>query len=192
MDKIEPEEVDEVEFVFLELEESLGNTLNALRQDLSKIGTGRAQADIFDLIKVEYYGAMTALPHMSVISVRDSNKVSIEPHDKSSLKTIEKALCNSGLDINPQINGNLINVFFPQMTLERRDKLIKLAKQFGEKAKVSLRNHRRNAIDGIEGLKLGEDIASANLKKIEGSVKEAVGSIEGLVDSRNKKLQEMR
>jgi ribosome recycling factor len=187
----EKEETDEVDVFFI-LGEDIENTLTALRQDLSKISIGRAQVDVFDLIKADYYGAMTALPHMSIISVLSSNKVTIEPYDKSSLKIIEKALRNSGLDINPQITGNVINVFFPQMTLERRDKLIKLAKQHGEKAKISLRNHRRNAIDSIEKLKLGQDITNSNIKQIEAIVKEAVSSIEDAVDSRNKKLQEMK
>lgn len=182
----------DIDLVFLDLEESIENTLSALRQDLSKISVGRSQTDIFDLIKVDYYGAVTPLPHMSIISVLDHNKVSIEPYDKSSLKIVEKALRESGLDIQSQINGNVINIFFPQMTLERRDKLIKLAKQFGEKAKISLRGHRRGAIDSMEGKKLGQDIVANNIRNIETTVKKAVSSIEELVDSRSKKLQEMR
>jgi len=182
----------ELEYILLSLEEDIGNTLFALKQDLSKINVGRAQSDIFDLIKVDYYGVMTALPHMSVISVLDYNKVSIEPYEKSSLKIIEKAICEAGLELNPQINGNIINIYFPQMTLDKRDKLIKLAKQYGEKAKVSLRNHRRNALDNVKAVKLGEDIITANSRKVEDIVKNAVNSIEELVNLKNKKLMELR
>lgn len=188
----EEEESDDLELIFLELEDSVSNTLTALKQDLSKINVGRAQSDIFDLIKVDYYGTMTALPHMSVISVLDYNKVSIEPYEKSSLKNVEKALRDSGLDINPQIQGNVVNVYFPQMTLERRDKLIKLAKQYGERAKVAIRNHRRSAIEDIEFLKIGKDIVSANLKKVELFIKNAVEEIENLVAIKNKKLFDMK
>jgi ribosome recycling factor len=182
----------DLDLVFMDMEDSISNTLNALKQDLGKINIGRAQSDIFDLIKVDYYGAMTALPHMSVISVLDHNKVSIEPYDKSLLKIVEKAIRESNLDVNPQINGNMVNVFFPQMTLERRDKLIKLAKQYGEKAKISIRNHRHTALDNIAELKLGKDIENTHNKEIEGAIKEAVDNIEELVDSKHKKLQELK
>lgn len=144
------------------------------------------------LIKVDYYGTATALPHMSVISIVDYNKVSIQPYEKFSLKNIEKSLRESGLDLNPQIQGDVINVYFPQMTLEKRDKLIKLVKQYGEKAKVSIRNHRHTAIDGIKSLNLGQDIANSNIKEIELTVKKAVEDTEELVLIKNKKLFEMK
>jgi ribosome recycling factor len=186
------EDNEDVEIIFLEMEENVGNTLFSLQQDLSKINLGRAQSDIFDLIKVEYYGNMTLLPHMSVVSVIDYNKVSIEPYEKSSIKNIEKALNGSNLDFSTQIHGNLINVYFPLVTIERRDKLIKLVRQYGEKSKVAIRNVRRTAIDGVEELGLGKDITSDAIKKIEAFIKKAVSSIEDLTESKSKKLHDMR
>jgi ribosome recycling factor len=183
---------DDVDLFFLQLQENIQNTLNALKQDLSKINIGRAQSDIFDLVMVDYYGSKTLLPHMSVISVLDFNKVCIEPYEKSALKAIEKAIRESGLDVNPQIQGNVINIYFPQMTLERRDKLIKLCKAHGEKAKVAIRNHRHVGIDGIKGFNLGTDITNIEIRNIEIFIKKIVNEIEDLVDAKNKKLFNMR
>jgi ribosome recycling factor len=182
----------DIEEVALELELGIENTLTALKQDLSKINIGRAQSDIFDLIKIDYYGAQTALQHISVISVIDYNKITIEPYEKPYLKVIEKAIRESGLDINPQINGSLINIYFPQMTLERRDKLIKLAKEYGEKAKVAIRNHRRNAIKSVESLKLGKDLMDLEIKRAELLITKTVSSIEELVGTKNKNLRDLK
>lgn len=183
---------DDIDLIFLDLEELLDNTLSALRQDLSKINIGRAQSDIFDLFKVEYHGAMVPLPHMAVISVLGQNKVVIEPYEKAYVKNVEKVIRNSELDLNPQVQGNVINVFFPQMTLEKRDKLIKLSKQYGEKSKVAIRNHRRTALDMLAHLALGRDVANLNIKEIERQIKKAVELTEELVALKNKNLQELK
>lgn len=170
---------------------SIENTLDSLKGDLSKINVGRAQSDIFDLIKIDYYGSMTALNHISIISAVDYNKVIIEPYEKDFLRPIEKVLRNSSLNINPQIDGNVIRVCFPQFTLERRDELIKLVKAHGEKAKVALREHRRAALKDIGTLLSKNDITSET-KKAEAFVTKGVNFIESIVEAKNKNLTNMR
>ena len=178
----------ETKEIFDILNDSLNNSLIALEHDLSKINLGRAQSDIFDLLKVNYYGSPTPLNHIAIISVISYNQVNIQPYDKSSLKEIEKTIRNSNLNLNPQINGDIIYVNFPQLTLERRDQMIKLVKSYGEKAKVSVRDHRREALREAAAAKISQNELVIVNKQIEATVKDVVSEIE---DMTHDKVQEL-
>lgn len=175
-----------------QLNESIEDTLLALKNDLSKINLGRAQSDVFDLIKANYYGSMTSLVHMSIITVIDHNRVSIQPYDKQSIKEIEKAIRNSNLNLNPQISNGIINVCFPALTLARRDEMIKLVKAYAEKSKISIRDHRRIAIKTEESLEISKDEINAVIKKIETIVINSIKKIDEYVDSKTKILNNLQ
>lgn len=180
------------DFIFKQLNTNITNTLEALQQDLSKISLGQAKSDIFELLKIDCYGSLTPLPHIALISLINSSKLTIEPYDKSMVNAIEKAIKETNLDFNIQSSKTNISVFFPQLTLERRDKFIKLAKQYGEDAKISLRNHRRTILDEIKNIKVGDTEKELMNKKAETIIKNSVGDIEELTKNKVKKLQELK
>lgn len=174
-----------------ELENNIDNSLSALSTDLSKIALNQ-QSDIFDLIKIDCYGSMMALPHIAMVTTLDHTRATIQPYDKNLIKTIDKALRDSRLDLSTQIGRDNILVQFPRLTLERRDKLLVYVKEIAEKAKVSIRNHRRDAIRDLEKLKLSEDEERTNLKKIEGTIQKALEKVTEAAGNRTRKLEDLK
>ena len=122
-------------------------TKNVLRNDLMAIRAGRANPAVLDKLTVEYFGAPMAVNQVAAISTPEPRILAIQPWDSSALKSIEKAILQSDLGINPQNDGKVIRLIFPQLTEERRKELIKGVKKTGEDAKVAIRNIRREAVD---------------------------------------------
>lgn len=131
----------------------MDKSIEALRQELSKVRTGKATTALLDGVRVEYYGTMTPLNQMANVSVLDSHTLSVQPWDKSALGSIEKAIMSADLGLNPSNDGNVIRVPIPLLNEERRRDFVKLVKRFGEETKIALRNIRR---DANEHLKLAE------------------------------------
>ena len=125
-------------------------TLEALARDFTKSRTGRASASLVENIKVEYYGNLTPLNQVASVAVPDSRTITIQPWDKSGFAAIDKAIQKSDLGINPVNDGKIIRVVIPPLTEERRKELVKLAKKYGEEAKVALRNIRREANEALK------------------------------------------
>ena len=133
---------------------------DALQRELGSIRTGRANPRILDRIEVEYYGAMTPLNQVASISVPEARILLITPFDKSVLDEIIRAINRSDLGLNPASDGNIVRLAIPQMTEEGRKELAKQVKAEAEKAKVSVRNVRRDAMDSVKKDKeLPEDVA---------------------------------
>ncbi len=133
---------------------------DALQRELGSIRTGRANPRILDRIEVEYYGAMTPLNQVASISVPEARILLITPFDKSVLDEIIRAINMSDLGLNPASDGNIVRLAIPQMTEEGRKELAKQVKAEAEKAKVSVRNVRRDAMDSVKKDKeLPEDVA---------------------------------
>lgn len=118
-----------------------------LKTQLASVRAGRANAAVLDQITVDYYGVPTPIQQVASISVPDPRSLMIQPWDASVLKGIEKAILASELGINPQNDGRVIRLVFPQLTEERRKELAKQVKKYGEESKVAVRNIRREAID---------------------------------------------
>ncbi|MGY3742210.1 ribosome recycling factor [Leuconostoc inhae] len=123
---------------------------DALKRELGSIRTGRANPHILDRIEVEYYGAMTPLKQVASISVPEARLLLITPFDKSALEEIVRAINMSDLGLNPASDGNIVRLAIPQMTEEGRKDLAKQVKAEAEKAKVSIRNVRRDAMDNVK------------------------------------------
>ncbi|MBZ5963489.1 ribosome recycling factor [Leuconostoc gelidum subsp. gelidum] len=123
---------------------------DALKRELGSIRTGRANPHILDRIEVEYYGAMTPLKQVASISVPEARILLITPFDKSALEEIVRAINMSDLGLNPASDGNIVRLAIPQMTEEGRKDLAKQVKAEAEKAKVSIRNVRRDAMDTVK------------------------------------------
>lgn len=145
----------------------MDRTLEILQEDFGAIRAGRANARVLDRISVEYYGVETPVGQVGTISSPDARTLVIQPWDTSLLKKIEKAIQTSDLGINPQNDGRVIRLVFPQLTEERRKELAKQVKKYGEDAKVAVRNIRRDAMDHIKKLKKDSQITEDDQKKAE-------------------------
>ena len=152
---------------FKEFTRKMDKTLDILQDDFGAIRAGRANARVLDRISVEYYGVDTPVGQVGTISSPDARTLVIQPWDGSLLKKIEKAIQVSDLGINPQNDGRVIRLVFPQLTEERRRELAKQVKKYGEDGKVAIRNIRRDAMDYIKKLKKDSQITEDDQKKAE-------------------------
>ncbi len=157
---------------FKEFSRKMDRTLVILQEDFGAIRAGRANARVLDRVEVEYYGVATPVGQVGTISSPDARTLVIQPWDGSLLKKIEKAIQTSDLGINPQNDGRVIRLVFPQLTEERRRELAKQVKKYGEDAKVAVRNIRRDAMDYIKKLKKDSTITEDEQKKAEKDLQE--------------------
>ena len=148
-------------------EEKMNKTLDSLQGDFAGVRAGRANAQVLDKIKVEYYGAPTPINQIGGISSPDSRTLVIQPWDKTALKLVEKAINESDLGIHPQNDGTCIRLSFPQLTEERRQELSKQVRKYGENGKVAIRNIRRDAMDAIKKMEKNSEITEDDRKQAE-------------------------
>ena len=180
---------------FKEFTRKMDKTLEILQEDFGAVRAGRANARVLDRIVVEYYGVDTPIGQVGTISSPDARTLVIQPWDGSLLKKIEKAIQTSDLGINPQNDGRVIRLVFPQLTEERRRELTKQVKKYGEDAKVAVRNVRRDAMDYIKGLKKKSEITEDDQKKAEKDLQELTDKYIKKVDEacavKDKELMEL-
>lgn len=139
--------------VFEKTTERMEKALDALERDFSTIRAGRANPNVLNNVVVEYYGTPTPLNQMAAVSVPEPRMLVIQPWDASTLKDIEKAINVAEIGINPQNDGKVIRLTFPQLTEEHRKALVKDVSKRGEEAKVAIRNVRRDSMDDLKKLK---------------------------------------
>ena len=152
---------------FNEYSKKMDKTLVHLAEEFDAVRAGRANPKVLDRITVEYYGSETALNGVATISSPDARTLVIQPWDTSLLKEIQKAILSSELGINPQNDGKVIRLIFPQLTEERRKELTKQVKKYAEDAKVAMRNIRRDGMDYVKKLKKNNEITEDDQKKAE-------------------------
>ena len=145
----------------------MDKALDHLADEFGAVRAGRANAKVLDRITVEYYGSATPLNGVATISSPDARTLVIQPWDTKLLKDIAKAIQTSDLGINPQNDGRVIRLVFPQLTEERRKDLIKQVKKYAEDAKVAMRNIRRDGMDYVKKLKKNSEITEDEQKKAE-------------------------
>ena len=150
-----------------EYNEKMKKTIEVVASDFSSVRAGRANAAVLDKISVDYYGSPTPINQVATISSPDPRSLMIQPWDKSLLKAIEKAIQTSDLGINPQNDGRIIRLNFPQLTEERRKELTKQVKKYGESGKVAIRNIRRDAMDKVKAMKKKSEITEDEAKDYE-------------------------
>ena len=167
-----------------EFESKMKKTTEVLSQQLEAVRAGRANAAVLNQISVEYYGVPTPIQQVASVSVPDPRTLMIQPWDASILKGIEKAILASELGINPQNDGRVIRLVFPQLTEERRKELTKQVKKYGEDAKVAIRNVRRDAVDFVKKAQKKGELTEDDQKKAE-------KDIQDLTDKYIKKVDEM-
>lgn len=180
---------------FKEFNRKMDRTLEILQEDFGAIRAGRANARVLDRITVEYYGVDTPIGQVGTISSPDARTLVIQPWDSSLLKKVEKAIQTSDLGINPQNDGRVIRLVFPQLTEERRRELAKQVRKYGEDAKVAVRNIRRDAMDYIKKLKKDSEITEDDQKKAEKDLQELTDKYVKKVDDacavKEKELMEL-
>ena len=152
---------------FKEYGRKMEKTLDVLADNFGAVRAGRANAKVLDRISVEYYGSETPLSGVATISSPDARTLVISPWDTKLLKDIQKAIQTSDLGINPQNDGRVIRLVFPQLTEDRRKELVKQVKKYAEEAKVAMRNIRRDGMDYVKKLKKNSEITEDDQKKAE-------------------------
>ena len=152
---------------FKDFSKKMDRTLDVLADNFGAVRAGRANAKVLDRITVEYYGSETPLSGVATISSPDARTLVIQPWDTKLLKDIQKAIQVSDLGINPQNDGRVIRLVFPQLTEERRRELAKQVKKYAEEAKVAMRNVRRDGMDYVKNLKKKSEITEDEQKKAE-------------------------
>ena len=170
-------------------------TLEVLASDFGAVRAGRANAQVLDRISVEYYGQDTPINQVGTISSPDARTLMIQPWDVSLLKPIEKAIQVSDLGINPQNDGRVIRLVFPQLTEDRRRDLTKQVKKYGEEAKIAVRNVRRDAMDTFKSQKKKSEITEDDFKVCEKDIQdltdEYIMKVDELCEKKEKELMEI-
>ena len=178
--------------VLKQAEHKMGHTVETLREDFTKIRTGRASPGLLDHIRVDYYGCETPINQVAQIGVGDAHTLTVQPWEKSMIKVVEKAIRESDLGLNPATSGDLIRVPLPPLTEERRRELTKVVKGFGEDAKVAVRNLRREANSHIDRLTKDKEISEDAQRRAEGDIQKLtdryIGEIDKVVADKEKEI----
>ena len=153
--------------VLKKAEDHMKETISVLQEDYAAIRAGRANPAVLDKLRVDYYGAPTAINQLAAVSVAEARVLTIQPWDSSVCRAIEKAIQTSDIGINPQSDGKIIRITFPQLTEDRRKELAKEVSKMAEDAKVAVRNVRREAMDKLKAMKKGGDLTEDDLKQAE-------------------------
>jgi ribosome recycling factor len=172
---------DELFLVIEESDEAMQKAISHLESELIKVRAGKATPNIVDGIVIDYYGTPTPINQAANVSVADARTLTIQPWEKNMLQPIERAIIAANIGLNPQNDGNIIRLFLPPLTEERRRELVKRAQNEGEQSKVAIRSIRREAMEQIKKLQkngLSEDVT----KDAESSIQELTDRHINLVD----------
>lgn len=176
------------DMILLEAEERMEKAIENLKREFSTVRTGRANANIFDSIFIDYYGVKTPLRQVSSISIPEANQLLIKPYDRSLIKMIEGAINASDLGLNPQSDGASIRIIIPSLTEERRREMTKNISKYEENGKVAIRNIRRDANDSLKKLDLPEDDLKGYQDDVQKLTDSYVEKISKLASEKEKEL----
>jgi len=184
--------IDETLF---DAEEKMEKAVAVAKDDLASVRTGRATPSMFSRVIVDYYGAMTPLNQLSSINIPEARMAIIKPYDASQLRSIEKAIRDSDLGLNPSNDGQIIRVIIPQLSEERRREMVKVARHKGEDARVTIRSIRRKAMEELHRIsrdgEAGEDEVTRAEKELQGTTDRYVHQVDDLVKHKETELLEV-
>lgn len=163
-------------------EQKMQKSLEALRNDLAKVRTGRAHVGLLDHVMVEYYGSMVAINQVANVNLGDARTINVQPYEKSMTAKVEKAIRDSDLGLNPATNGDLIRVPMPMLTEERRRDLTKVVRTEGEGAKVAIRNVRRDANDALKKMIKDKEISEDDERRAQDDIQKSTDKAVAEVD----------
>ena len=177
------------------LDERIEGAKNFLKENLNTVRAGRANPALLDKIMVNYYGTPTPLKALANISVPDPRTLMISPFDPKSVGDIERSILEANIGINPTNDGKVIRLAIPQLTEERRKELTKVVKNYGEDAKVAVRNLRREENDELKKMQkdgeLTEDDLKDELEEVQKKVEKAIKDIDAIIADKEKELMEV-
>jgi ribosome recycling factor len=181
--------------ILSETEDRMQKTVEHLTKDLATLRAGRANPGMLDKVMADYYGEPTPLNQLANITVPEARLLVIQPWDKSSIASIEKAILKSDLGINPNNDGNVIRIAIPQLTEERRKELVKVVKKRGEEAKVAVRNIRRDANDMMKSSEkekmISEDQSKKGNDEIQKTTDKYIKDIDVILVAKEKDIMEV-
>jgi len=170
--------------IFEHTEEHMDKSIEALKRDFASLRTGKVTTSIVDNIKVDYYGTPTPLNQVGSVIATDATTISITPWEKNLLNDIERAIQEANIGVNPNNDGDFIKLFFPPMTSEQRQEIVKQAKAMAENARVAVRNVRKDANNKIKKLEKDKEISEDESKK-------AQDEIQKITDAHIAKIDEL-
>ena len=173
-----------------DIKPKMQKSIDSLMHEFNKIRTGRANPNILDTVKIDYYGNPTPISQAANISIEEGRTLAISPWDKSLIGEVEKAIMKADLGLNPSTSGDLIRVTMPVLTEETRQEYIKQARTEAENSRISIRNTRRDANNSAKDQQKAGDISEDDLKRIEDLVQKETDHFIGLVESELKKKEE--
>ncbi len=183
------------EAIFAQLQKEMDQSVSALRKELAKLRTGRASTALLEHVVVEYYGAHTPLNQLATLSAPDPHLLVIQPFDRSAMGDIEKAILKSDLGLTPNNDGKIIRVPIPQLTEERRKELVKHVKRIAEEFRVSIRSHRRDAVERLKEAEKKKEITADDFKhgqdRIQKITDEFIGRIEKIIKAKEEEVMEV-
>lgn len=176
-------------------EQKMQKSIEALKNDLGKIRTGRAHTGLLDHVMVDYYGSMVAINQVANVTLLDARTLGVQPWEKPMLAKVEKAIRESDLGLNPSAQGDLVRVPMPALTEERRRDLIKVVKSEGENAKVAVRNQRRDANtalkDGVKAKTISEDDERRTQDDVQKLTDKFIAEIDKLLSAKEQELMQI-
>ena len=184
-----------IDDILSELKTDIGKAHETLKKGLTRIRTGRANPDVLDGVRVDYWGTPTPISQMATISVPEARTLLVKPWDKANLKALDRAIREADLGLNPQNDGEVIRLPMPMLTEERRKDLTKVARKTGEEGKVTIRKHRQDARSLLEALKAdgeaGADDVERALKKVDEIVQTGTHTVDEIVARKEKDILEL-
>ncbi len=178
-----------------DMETRLGKTQDALKKDFAGLRTGRATTALLDGVMVESYGAIVPLNQVGNVAVSDARMLTVSVWDKSMIKKVEKAIVEAGLGLNPMNDGVVLRIPIPPLSEERRIELIKIAGKYTETARVSIRNLRRDALDGRKKVKNENEISEDEQKRYENEIQkltdEGIKSVDELLKNKEVEIKQI-
>ena len=174
------------------LDDKMEKSISVYSEKLSEVRAGRANPAILNKVKIDYYGTPTPINQVAGVSVPEARLIVIQPWDVSVLKDIEKAILASDIGINPNNDGKVIRLAFPELNEERRKELVKEVKKMGEDAKVAIRSIRRDGIDEFKAMQKNSEITEDELKMAEDNIQKItdknIDEIDKLTDGKEKEI----
>jgi len=181
-----------IDSIYEDTKDRMGKTIQALKNELKRVRTGRASLSLLDGIRCDYYGTLTPLNQMATLAVPESRLITIQPWDTTVIKEIEKAILKSDLGLTPSNDGKIIRIAIPPLTEERRKELVKIVHKICEEHKVAIRNIRRDANELLKGFKKEGDISEDESFKAQDQVQKITDEyIEQIDDIYKKKEKEI-
>jgi len=178
--------------MYEDIEERMKKAVSVFEEQLAGVRAGRANPKILDKVLVEYYGVPTPINQVANIMVPEARIIAIQPWDASILKDVEKAILEANIGINPNNDGKVIRLVFPELTEERRKELVKDIKKMSEESKVALRNIRRDGIEDFKAKQKASEITEDDLHSAEDGIQKLtdkyVGKVDEAVDSKEKEI----